>query len=89
MSDKDWYIKSYNTTTHKSRVIVKTLPGAEDFELLNDGTLIMASGNILYKYTPEADTEWKAVVDMSDYGIEKITRIAAQKNRLLIVDQKS
>jgi len=88
MSDKDWYIKSYDRNTSKSKVIVKTLQGSEDFELMNDGSIIMASGSVVYHYNPKNNTDWKPILDLTDYGIENISRIAARKNRLVIVDQK-
>ena len=89
MSEKDWYIKSYDRNTSKSRVIIKTLAGSEDFELLNDGSLIMGKGSIIYHFDPKNFQDWKPILDLSQYGIDNISRISARKNRLVIVDQKT
>lgn len=87
LSDKDWYIKSYNRQTKKSKVIAKTLPGAEDFELLPDGTIIMASKHTLYYFNKKNGTDWIPIMDLSDYGISNVSRISCRKNRLVLVDQ--
>ena len=88
-AENDWYIKSYNLLSNKSRTIVKALDGSEDFELLNDGSLLMGSGSTLYRYDPKSnDKEWQPLVDLKSYKIDNITRITSFKNRLVIVDQE-
>ncbi len=81
----EWFIKAYNTKTNKSTTIAKTIMGAEDFELLNDGSLLMASKSMLYILPPSAN-EWNLLLDMSSYGLDNITRIASQKNSLIVVN---
>ncbi len=86
-TESDWIIKSYNLLTNKSRIITKSLQGVEDFELLNDGSILMGKGSKLYRYDPKsASKEWQLISDLSGYGIKNITRMAARKNRLVIVD---
>jgi len=86
LSDK-WLIKSYNTLTNKSTVVKETLPDAEDFELLNDGTILMGSKSKLYTYNPKRSTDWVEVIDLSDLGITNIKRIASRRNSLLVVNE--
>lgn len=86
MSDDEWYLKSYNVLTSKSTTIIKTLQGAEDFEVLNDGSYLMGSKSELYRYVPGATGGWQLISDLSDYGISNITRIASRKNSLIIVE---
>ena len=88
-AENDWYVKSYNLLSNKSRTIVKALDGSEDFELLNDGSLLMGSGSTLYRYNPKSnDKEWQPLVDLKSYQIDNITRITSFKNQLVIVDQE-
>lgn len=56
--------------------VINTLTGAEDFAVLPDGTLLMALGSKIYKYTRPRDEGWAEVADLSYYGIRSITRMA-------------
>lgn len=56
--------------------IVDTIPGAEDFAVLRDGTLIMGKGSRLYKFNRFVDEEWIEIVDLRYYEISNITRLA-------------
>ena len=80
------YIKSYDPVTSKVTSIFETLPGSEDFELLNDGTFIMGSGSKLFKRNPSKDSTWIEVIDLAEFEIMNITRLAFSRNRLVLVD---
>ena len=82
-----WFIKSYNTQTNKSIVLVETLQGAEDFELMNDGTILMGQGNTLYAYNPKQSKDWREVANLAGYGITNIKRIASKRNSIVIVNE--
>ncbi len=86
LTEDNWYIKSYDNDNSRSTLLAKTLPGREDFELLNDGSLLMGSGSILYRFIPGSSTEWVAVLDLASYGISNISRLIVRKNRMVIVD---
>lgn len=86
--ENDWYLKSYNALTSKSTIITQTLEGAEDFELLNDGTFLMGHNSKLYRFTPGSDKGWELVSDLAQYGISKISRIESYKNSLVIVESE-
>lgn len=80
------YIKSYNIESNQATIIANTLDGSEDFELLNDGTFIMAKGSKLYQMHPDKNKSWVEIMDLAEFGISNISRLAASRNRLVIVD---
>lgn len=75
-SDAYWYIKEYNLDSGRSEIIKKSLPESEDFEVLSDGSYLMASRGKLYRLDPAATKEWLEIGDFSPYKIGKITRMA-------------
>jgi len=85
LSDKTWYIKKLNPSTQKSTIVIETLDGAEDFVVMEDGSLMMAQGSKIYTVNPKLEKTWKPVADFSKYGLNKITRIAFNGGRLLVV----
>lgn len=85
-TDQTWFLKTYDLRTQKSDIVVKTLPGSEDFVLLPDGTFLAGSGSKLYQYKPGVQTDWKEIANLGRYGVKKITRLAYGKdNRLAVV----
>jgi len=60
--------------------IVDTVPGAEDFAVLPNGTLLMGKGSRLYKFDRFKDDGWVEIVDLRYYEIANITRIAVSKD---------
>jgi hypothetical protein len=56
--------------------LITVLPGAEDFALLPDGTILMARGAKVFKYRPRFDENWIEVADFSGYDLSTITRMA-------------
>lgn len=85
-SPEEWYIKSYNAEESKSTIITKTLTGAEDFELLSDGTILMGSGSKLFGYSV-AEGKWKEIADLSESGVTNIKRLASRRNSLIVVNE--
>ncbi len=75
-----WYIKSLDPVTYSSNILIETLPGAEDFDIMPDGTFIMGYGAKLYGYNPsDVEKRWKELVDLSKYGLTNIKRIAISR----------
>ncbi len=83
-----WFVKTLNPETLKIITICETMKGVEDFELMKDGTLIAGKGSKLYYNSPKSRDQWKDMIDLSDYGIGNITRIAVRKNKLVLVDNQ-
>ncbi|HNM27868.1 MAG TPA: hypothetical protein PKL15_20645, partial [Saprospiraceae bacterium] len=85
-TDQTWFLKTYDLRAQKSDIVVKTLPGSEDFVVLPDGTYLAGNGPKLYQYKPGVQTDWKEIANLSRYGVKKITRLAYGKdNRLAVV----
>lgn len=69
--------------------ITDTLAGSEDFEILRDGSFIMALGSKIYRYNRFLDEEWREIVDLRFYGIKNITRMAVSPgDKIAIVGTK-
>ena len=87
-TDATWYIQELNLRDYKSKIIAKTKPGAEDFVILRDGTFVMGKNSTLYKFHPSYDKAWLPIVDLANYGITKITRLAVNNTgKLAIVSE--
>ncbi len=87
VSDVEWILKSYNTSTNKSKTIITMPQGVEDFELLNDGTFLIGKSSLLSAYNPKTNSEWIEVIDLADAGLTNIKRIAARRNNLIVVNE--
>lgn len=83
-----WFIKTLNPETSKIITICETMKGVEDFELMKDGTLIAGKDSKLFYNSPNNRDQWTNLIDLSDYGISNITRIALRKNKLVLVDNQ-
>ncbi len=80
---------SYSGEPADAKKIVDTLPGSEDFEILRDGSFIMALGSKIFRYNRYYDEEWREVADLSFYGIKNITRMAVSPgDKIAIVGSK-
>ena len=80
-----WYLKTWDPRTNIQEIVLKMLPGTEDFALLPDGTFLCGSGSKLYQYHPRHDTDWNLLADLGKYAVKKITRLAASKDGKLAV----
>lgn len=81
-----WFVKSINFDQRRPTLtIVQTLKDAEDFDLTEDGILMMAKGTKLYKFNPKQDETWLEIADFKDLGIRNITRIDIDANKIAIV----
>jgi len=84
LSDTTWYIKKLNSTTGKSTIVIETLEGSEDF-IVFDGKLLMAKGTKIYTCPIDGGKSWTEVADLGIYGLKKITRMAFNDDRVLVV----
>ncbi|MEM9886672.1 MAG: hypothetical protein AAF849_12340 [Bacteroidota bacterium] len=89
VSPRTWYIKKLNTYDqyNKGEIVAQTLPGSEDFVILEDGTFIMGNGSKLFKFHPSFDNEkgWQEIADFEYYGIRNITRLAVSDDGKIAV----
>ena len=70
----DWKIMEKNLYRRNEvpRPLLETLPGAEHFAILPDGTMIMGKGSKIYKYNKFIDDTWKEAADLRFYEIRNI-----------------
>lgn len=85
LSENTWYIKELDIATKRTSIVVETLRGAEDFIVMSDGSIMMASQANIYLFDPNGSKEWKPIADMRKYGLSNITRMAFNQNRTLVI----
>jgi len=85
-NENEWSIFEMDIATMEKKMVVKTLPGSEDYAVLKDGSLIMGSKGKLYRYDPKTGGEWNEIADFSS-GLGDFYRISvnAQGNRIAMV----
>jgi hypothetical protein len=84
-TEQTWYLKTWDPKTNTQEILLKMPAGSEDFALLPDGTLLSGSGTKIFQYKAPRNTDWKEVADLSKYGVQKITRLAASGDGKLAV----
>ncbi len=71
-----WSINTIDPKKGDIQTLIHTLDGSEDFAVTHSGVLIMGQGSKLYNYDPYNHTDWVQIADLSDYGLDGITRLA-------------
>jgi hypothetical protein len=69
-------IYSMDIKTSKLTYLADALEKSMDMAFTNNGTVLMASANKIYKFRPEEDKEWKNVPIESELPLNNITRLA-------------
>ena len=89
IDEKTWLLKRLNMSTYQPELVTAMLDGVEDFELLNDGTILMAKNSKIYKFNRQKDISWIEIADLSLYGLRNISRMAVNKsgNKLALVNE--
>ena len=81
-------IKSYDLESDKTEVICYAIVGSEDFEIISNEALIMANNSKLYYFDPAFSSSCPEVLDLSEFGIRDISRLAYRRKRLVLVSNK-
>ena len=81
-------VKRYDVAEQTIQHVFNLPPSVEDYEIMGDGKFLFGKGSQLYLYNPEMPSEPHVVSDLSGYGIKNIKRIAAARDRLILVEQK-
>ena len=82
------FIKSYDLELGKMEVICQALEGSEDFEIIGGSAIVMAKDSKLYYFDPATSTSWTEVLDLSEFGINNISRLAYSRGRIVLVSNK-
>lgn len=87
-SDSAWFIKELDVEKGTLRTIIQTLGGSEDFEILADGSFLMARGSKIYRYKDGESSNWELMTDVNGFGIQSVTRMALSRGgKLMLVGQ--
>ena len=73
--NENWEIRSYNPKTKANQLITNTLENVEDMCWTPNGTILMGKDYILYKLSPNRDSEWIKLGSLEKYGIKNISRL--------------
>lgn len=74
-SDRPQVIAIDNETLER-QVIAQMPAGAQDLLWTPDGTLLASSGSIIYQFSSEAGGMWKNMLDLKNFGLANISRMA-------------
>lgn len=87
----DWEIKSIDPLTGATEKIVGIRKESEDYCWLNNGMIVLSSGNYLLKYDPKTDTRWTPLKAFTDSNIWNISRVATNSisTQMAIVSEVS
>jgi hypothetical protein len=86
VTDNTWVIKAMDKSTLDVEEIVSTIPGAEDFVILKDGTIVMGKGSRLYSFHPrKGDAQWREFADLKNTGVTAISRMAVSADGKLAI----
>jgi hypothetical protein len=82
-------LRTWDPATGDIRIVCRAIADQEDFQVLNDGSILMGQGSTLYRFIPQVSTDWLAVANFSRQGIQQISRMAWNgKDLLVVVDQQ-
>jgi dipeptidyl aminopeptidase/acylaminoacyl peptidase len=81
VSPTEWWIRRLDPMRDSITALVSTLPRAEDYAWLPDGSALMASGNKLYHWSPPAAgtttaSDWQVIATFSEPGLQQLSRLA-------------
>lgn len=84
VTSEGWFLKYYIPSSGDMGIITRTPHASEDFCLMPDGSILMASGSIIHRFRLEHGS-WEPWADLSGYGLTQITRLATYDGTQLIV----
>ena len=82
-----WLLKRRVWDTGLTQTITPMMDEVEDFDLLSNGNIVAGKDSVLYIYNMSTRDGWEELIDLSSYGINKITRLAASNNKMIVVSQ--
>ncbi len=84
-----WEVRSLNPKTGETKLIINLIHKKEDVCWLPNGTLLLANGSALMKFTPETDSGWSIFHKFSERKHKNISRIIVNKkgSKLALVSE--
>jgi len=73
-------IYSVSGRTDKLRKITTLPKGATDWTITTAGSYVTSVGSKVFKLSPQFDSAWAEIADLSDLGVNKISRIAVNQD---------
>ena len=83
-SDQYWYLKKLNPHTKQIEIIEEFPVGYQDFELMENNKVIIGQESNLLVYDMDQKI-WFPAGDLSVYGISNITRLAFNRDTLVLI----
>lgn len=85
--DQPWKIQRLEVATGKVSTIINTLEKSEDMTWTPKGTILMGKGNEIYKFNPKKDENWQLVIDLGEFELSTISRVAVSPkgDKLVVV----
>ncbi len=74
-----WQLKKISYGGFRPELITVAPGENQDFCLLDDGSILMGAGSVLFRYMPGESTTWEFIADLGLYGAKSISRIAINK----------
>lgn len=82
-----WLIKRYDLEYLKKKSVVELPIGVDQFDMLPDGSFIIAKGSKLFRYNPLGSNDWIEIEDLFEYGISNITQVGVGNGVIVISNQ--
>lgn len=83
-----WFIKRYDIPNNKIESIIQLPEALEDFDFLDDNTLICGKGSELMIFRlSDPSGNWQTVCNLDIYKIDDISRIACGDYSIILVDR--
>lgn len=72
---EDWTIEELDLSSGAARPLVRALDGSQDYAWMPDGSMLMAQGTVLYRWSGPG-ASWTEVTDLATAGVGRVTRLA-------------
>ena len=79
-----WLIKRYDLEFLKKKSVVELPTGIDQFDMLPDGSFIIAQGSKLLRYNPLDSDEWIEIDDLAEFGISNISQVGVGNGVIII-----
>ena len=79
-----WLIKRYDLEYLKKKSVVELPSGIDQFDMLPDGSFIIANGSKLFRFNPLVTEQWIEIEDLAEYGITNISQVGVGNGVIII-----